>query len=151
MRWSLTALAVAACSNPTPPTAVASAEPSASSPAEAVHLDGYAWSRRPLLVFARSREALATHRARWDDAAAGLEERDMVVLEIVGDDVHVDGDVVGSGAALRERFSPTPPLTQVLIGKDGGEKLRGSSLGPDEVFATIDRMPMRRREMKDGT
>jgi len=40
----------------------------------------------------------------------------------------------------------------VLIGKDGGEKLRreeGATLG--EIFGLIDTMPMRRREMRGKT
>lgn len=36
----------------------------------------------------------------------------------------------------------------VLIGKDGGEKLRRSApLATDELFAVVDAMPMRRAEM----
>ena len=35
----------------------------------------------------------------------------------------------------------------VLVGKDGGVKLEQDSvLSPDELFAVIDRMPMRMRE-----
>lgn len=38
-------------------------------------------------------------------------------------------------------------LEVVLIGKDGSEKLRAASLDLDSIFARIDAMPMRRREM----
>lgn len=38
----------------------------------------------------------------------------------------------------------------VLIGKDGGEKLRRATpLLPSELFAIVDAMPMRQAEMKD--
>jgi hypothetical protein len=39
----------------------------------------------------------------------------------------------------------------ILIGKDGGEKLRktGEILPTDLLFATIDAMPMRQREIRD--
>jgi hypothetical protein len=38
----------------------------------------------------------------------------------------------------------------VLIGKDGGEKLRRPTpLAPDELFALVDAMPMRRAEMRE--
>jgi hypothetical protein len=38
----------------------------------------------------------------------------------------------------------------VLIGKDGGEKLRRATpLSPDELFAIVDAMPMRRAEMRE--
>ena len=38
----------------------------------------------------------------------------------------------------------------VLIGKDGGEKLRRHTpLAPEEFFALVDAMPMRRAEMRE--
>jgi hypothetical protein len=38
----------------------------------------------------------------------------------------------------------------VLIGKDGGEKLRRTTpLSPEELFAIVDAMPMRRAEMRE--
>ena len=38
----------------------------------------------------------------------------------------------------------------VLIGKDGGEKLRRTTpLSPDELFAIVDAMPMRRAGMRE--
>jgi hypothetical protein len=61
-------------------------------------------------------------------AWAGLLERDFVVK-------------IQFGAKL---FSVT------LIGKDGGEKLRRTKLlAPEELFAIIDAMPMRRAEIRD--
>jgi len=37
-----------------------------------------------------------------------------------------------------------------LIGKDGGEKLRRTTLlAPEELFAIVDAMPMRRAEIRD--
>jgi hypothetical protein len=38
----------------------------------------------------------------------------------------------------------------VLIGKDGGEKLRRTTpLSPEELFAIVDAMPMRRAEIRE--
>ena len=37
----------------------------------------------------------------------------------------------------------------VLIGKDGGVKLRTDTLNPDEIFGLIDSMPMRKQEMTE--
>ena len=42
-----------------------------------------------------------------------------------------------------ERFSKL----LVLVGKDGSVKYRADQFSPETVFATIDRMPMRRAEM----
>ena len=40
-------------------------------------------------------------------------------------------------------------FTVILVGKDGGEKYRAERVvDPDELFALIDTMPMRRREMR---
>lgn len=42
-----------------------------------------------------------------------------------------------------------PRFMVTLIGKDGGEKLRREvPLVPEELFAVVDAMPMRRAEMK---
>ena len=45
--------------------------------------------------------------------------------------------------------STATKFTLTLIGKDGGQKLtRDTVLAPDELFAIIDAMPMRRQEMR---
>ncbi|MFZ4681470.1 MAG: DUF4174 domain-containing protein [Terrimicrobiaceae bacterium] len=63
--------------------------------------------------------------AAWD----GLIERDFVV---------------------KTRFQEGD-FSVVLIGKDGGEKLRRNSvLSTRELFAIVDAMPMRRAEMERG-
>lgn len=52
---------------------------------------------------------------------------------------------------LRERYGIAEgQFAVILIGKDGGEKLRRLEHVPIEtIFALIDTMPMRRREMQD--
>lgn len=128
----------------------AAATPTAATAVAAVTLDDHAWKHRVLLAFAPDdNDALEAHRAQWHDVA-GIEERDMVLFEIVGDAVWADGERRGHARALRERFGPDEgALTVVLIGKDGGEKMRGPGLAPQDVFATIDAMPMRQREMRE--
>jgi hypothetical protein len=53
-------------------------------------------------------------------------------------------------AATRKRFHIAPnAFTVILIGKDGGEKLRSSiPLSVDTLRSTIDAMPMRQDEMR---
>jgi hypothetical protein len=69
------------------------------------------------------REQAATLRPAW----SGLVERDFV---------------------LETRFG-APAFSVVLIGKDGGEKLRRSTpLAPEELFAIVDAMPMRQAEVR---
>jgi hypothetical protein len=49
---------------------------------------------------------------------------------------------------LETRFG-APAFSVVLIGKDGGEKLRRRTpLAPEELFAIVDAMPMRQAEVR---
>ncbi|MBB6428947.1 DUF4174 domain-containing protein [Algisphaera agarilytica] len=120
-------------------------------------MDEFAWSHRPLLVFATSveepalleqRELLAAHRE-------GLNERDMVVIELVGDDLTVDGQPrTADTHALRKRYGvPTSRAFAVLlVGKDTGVKLRSDRpVTAEGVFGLIDSMPMRRQEMREAS
>ena len=73
-------------------------------------------------------------------AEAALRERDIVVLS--------DLDPKNPGP-IRQTFSPGG-FKLVLVGKDGGVKLeKDAVLQPEELFAVIDRMPMRQREMSE--
>lgn len=104
-------------------------------------LASYRDKKRLLLVFAPSADDPRYLEQRgWLEArAAGLKERDLSVFYLTP-----------SGAAsLYGCFSVAESgFTVVLIGKDGTEKRRYSEpVQPDELFSTIDQMPMRRREM----
>lgn len=86
---------------------------------------------RILVISAPSREDAAYQKqaAEFLAAWAGLVERDFLV---------------------QTRFN-APAFSVVLIGKDGGEKLRQDSLlTARELFALVDAMPMRRAEMGRG-
>ena len=85
--------------------------------------------QRILLIAAPSLndDAYRTQAALLLPALAGLNERDFVVQIQFG----------------------TRSFSVVLIGKDGGEKLRRATpLSPEELFAIVDAMPMRRAEMR---
>lgn len=105
-------------------------------------LERYRWQARPVLIFAPSPED-PSYRAATAQLAAlrdGLAERDIVVL------VDTDPD---AGGALRDRLG-AEGFEMLLVGKDGGVKLRaGEVIPPETLFATIDRMPMRQREMQE--
>ena len=117
-------------------------------------LDQFRWKNRILVVFADSNNASA---ARQENALladrAGLAERDMVVLTVRGDAVR---SVFGSGTdltaqALRREIKGPPEgeFAAVLIGKDGGQKLRvRDPIVAAELFAVIDTMPMRAAEQQ---
>ena len=73
-------------------------------------------------------DAYRTQAALLLPALAGLNERDFAVQIQFG----------------------TKSFSVVLIGKDGGEKLRRTTpLSPEELFAIVDAMPMRRAEMRE--
>ncbi len=126
----------------------------AARPAQAGLLDKYRWKRRLLLVFApvKPHPKLVVQRQRLKDAAAGLKEREVTVIEVVQDSVFVDGKLAIELNAknLRKEFDTTiVEFNVVLIGKDGGEKLRrDEAVQVEEVFKTIDAMPMRQQEMR---
>ena len=102
------------------------------------------WERRVLIVSAPTADdpALAEQRrvlAAWKSSAAA---RDLTVIEIVGDTLRGAGD---PAAALRRKYRLPATFTAILIGKDGGEKLRSAKPCPAAALeATIDAMPMRK-------
>ena len=122
--------------------------------AVAAELSDYRWERRPLLVFAptNSDPRLVESLSRLDADRCGVLDRDMVVGVLVGQGSStLDGQVLDTEQVQRltSRYGVgEPDFTVVLIGKDGGEKLRVNEV-PDlqTVFAVIDGMPMRSREM----
>ena len=83
-----------------------------------------------------------------------VEDRDLVVFEILEEGKNrIDGSHLNhaAGELLRERFSVKPEEhTVILIGKDGGEKLRSKGHVPmEEIFSLIDSMPMRQAEVRE--
>ena len=107
-------------------------------------LDRYRDRCRVLLVAAPSEAdpMLRRQRALFDAMHAGARERDLVLVEAVG--------ATPSADRLRAIYDLDPSVfTAVLVGKDGGAKLRSATaFGPDDLFPTIDAMPMRRQEMQ---
>jgi hypothetical protein len=111
---------------------IASAEPD---------LDGFKWKNRVLVVLAPSENDPQWKEQRAIDAAAvaGFSERDLV-------------EVAESGAEgpLHRRFGIKVSDFQVLlIGKDGHcAQQWAKPVGSEVLYSLIDRMPMRREEMR---
>lgn len=113
------------------------------------------WQHRVLLLFAEAptssviQEQLSLLRKQPNE----LTDRDLVIYQI-----GVDQGVMPSGKklssedilALRQKYAADQPAFRfILIGKDGGEKWRTDQRATtDELFNRIDRMPMRRAEMR---
>ena len=88
----------------------------------------------------RGDPALAAQRHLFAALGAEGRERDLALVEATGD--------TPGGAALRRRFGAEGGFVAILVGKDGGEKLRSPEpLGREALFPAIDAMPMRREEM----
>ena len=132
---------------------VASAAAFGPAQAMAAELSDYLWERRPLLLFApaESDPRLVETMRRIEASRCDFADRDMVLGRIVTEGTStLDGHVVDTSQAQRlvSEFGIGPDsFSVVLIGKDGGEKLRVANV-PDlqAIYAVIDGMPMRARE-----
>jgi len=86
----------------------------------------------------------------------GLTERDLIIFSVFDQECsNLDGNEIDdiSAERIRNDFSDQKEAYSIfLIGKDGGVKLhKNQLLDIDELFNAIDRMPMRKREMRDGS
>ena len=121
-----------------------------------IRLKDYQWKNRLIIVFSPSPEDPG-YRALEKEIAVQEEEvidRDLLVFHILETGEIKLGESswqTGAGDYLRKRFSISPgTFTVLLIGKDGGVKLRRKGrVLLDEIFSLIDTMPMRQREMRE--
>lgn len=125
-----------------------------SATAAAAELGDYLWERRPLLVFAPtdSDPRLGETLTRIEASRCDFVSRDMVLGLVVTEGTStLDGQTIDADDSQRlmNQYSVDAGVfSVVLIGKDGGEKLRVDEV-PDlqRFYAVIDGMPMRNREM----
>ncbi len=125
-------------------------------PATGSDLTSYRWKNRLLLVFSPhvSLPGLADLERSLAVNHAEVIDRDLVIIRVFEDGPSMAGQVPLSSedsAKLRHQYKiDTGRLTVVLIGKDGGIKLvRQHRADLQEFFELIDRMPMRRQEMRE--
>ena len=105
---------------------------------------------RVLLVFAPSRSdrRYAEQTQVLDADKPGAAERNLVLVSVIGAGGETaDGE---PGGRLRSRYGvPQGGFAVLLIGKDGGAKLRSDRpISLTKLFAAIDAMPMRQAEMR---
>lgn len=118
-------------------------------------LEHYAWKNRVVLVFHSDAKADAAVEqiALFKRQEKELDDRDLV-LGVVdsGSKGSIDGASIGAkdAATLQQTFNPAnSDFLIVLIGKDGGVKLKEQTVVPVEtIFDLVDAMPMRRAEMR---
>ncbi len=114
-------------------------------------LSDLTWKKRVIIVFADADDQRLERQVKLlTDQRAELEERDLVVVSVINDEASITfgNEAKPDAAALRDEADVKKGSFQVvLVGKDGGIKLRSETVVPDvELFDVIDRMPMRQAE-----
>jgi hypothetical protein len=115
-------------------------------------LEKYQWKNRLLVVFTPSENSdlLTQQLELWQNAQDGLEERDLLYWIVTPDKVVSPDGQSYSPQKFHSYWKVEDKKFEVLlIGKDGGVKLRQNELLQNaKLFAIIDAMPMRKREME---
>jgi hypothetical protein len=105
------------------------------------------WQRRVLLIGAPTADQADFQRQKTLLAASekGLSERDFQVIEVVYNQL----STADRQCWTQQLGQPLIGFRLLLIGKDGGVKRTETQpLAPASLFGTIDKMPMRRQEMR---
>lgn len=120
-----------------------------------LELSEYRWQNRLLLIFAPSAAApeVMAQRQRFAEQSTAFADRELLTFYLfdqgMGEADHYTVDPRAT-ADLRDHFDVTADFAVVLVGKDGGAKDRFTQpVAPDEIYALIDAMPMRQREMQE--
>jgi hypothetical protein len=118
-------------------------------------LDSLRWKNRVWVLFSPSESdaSFQLQKQGLASSAQGVLERDLMVLEIVEQGQSRAGNHLLSEKSvqdIRKRLGVVGGSFQVLlIGKDGGVKLRSSEpVSMKDLFGLIDSMPMRQEEME---
>lgn len=144
-------LAGFATAAPTPPDAADGCEA-----VQDVTLQEFRWKYR-IIVLSAPAASDETYRQQLEQLYAedaGLIERDLRILSLLEAGCStLDGHPVSDESAARIKRQlgvDTDSFSVRLIGKDGGVKVHERVvLPPDWLFAVIDGMPMRQREMRE--
>lgn len=111
--------------------------------ADGVDLSEFLWTKRPVVVFADTPNdpRFAEQMQLLGKDIPALLERDVIVI--------TDTDPKAR-SAVRQKLRPRGFML-VMIGKDGGVKLRKPfPWDVREISRSIDKMPMRQQEMRDA-
>jgi len=118
-------------------------------------IDSLRWKNRVLVILSPTESDLSFQLQKQELASSseGVLERDLMILEILEHGESRVGNQILSGKsvqAILKRLGVQRGSFQILlIGKDGGVKLRSSEpVSVKDIFGLIDSMPMRRQEME---
>lgn len=122
-------------------------------------LDGQCWFEEVrwehrLLLISGPEEAVSQQAEACRAARDGMLERELIVVNSSSDPSELvvgDRKDIPEAPTFRSRFEmPKAEFQVVLVGKDGGVKERRSNqFDVEEIFAIIDAMPMRMREIRE--
>ncbi|MGD2185069.1 MAG: DUF4174 domain-containing protein [Desulfobacterales bacterium] len=117
--------------------------------------DQFQWKNRLLFLFAPhgSHPIFTKLQSEIYAQKAEVKDRDLVIFEVLGQGpsrMNTTQLNRGVADAIRNRFdAPQKTFTLILVGKDGGIKMkRHDGANIKEVFELIDSMPMRQNEMQ---
>lgn len=120
-----------------------------------INLESHRWKSRLILLFAPSEDdpRYQSQVEQFYSEQEQVRDRDIILFELLGKDRRgADGAVSPNQKtdSLWERFDVSETeFAFILLGKDGGVKLRSDGpVPPSEVFSLIDSMPMRQEEMR---
>jgi hypothetical protein len=117
-------------------------------------LEQYQWNKRVLVISAPAEddENLRLQQKAVDSTRAEFDDRDMVLVTLLDDGTSTAGErelAADEAATVRRALGlSSGSFALRLIGKDGDIKLESETgAAMEEVYALIDSMPMRRREL----
>lgn len=120
-------------------------------------LDQFKWKNRIILLASSSAsdQELVQQLGILSGKDDALSDRDLIIIQLLlKSPSSIEGETLGQESAkkIRSRFQiPREGFEILLIGKDGTVKLRSDKpVSSDYLFALIDSMPMRKREMRNN-
>ena len=125
-------------------------------PTHSQDLSTYQWKNRILIIFDdyKNSDQLIKQLQQLENHKRGLLDRKLVVFQSTLTEYRTGSNKYSHwlpGTDLAKRFkSNQTNFEVVLIGLDGGVKMRKEEIVyPDEIFGIIDKMPMRRAELRN--
>lgn len=118
-------------------------------------LSQHEWENRVILLFAPDfqNQTLIQQLGFFQKNKKGLADRKLIVYQITREEVKKDGKLLKENSVLSSSFNQFKvnknEFTFILIGLDGGEKMRSSEvISREKLLSKIDRMPMRQAEIR---
>ena len=118
-------------------------------------LSQHEWENRVILLFAPDfqNQTLKQQLGFFQKNKKGLADRKLIVYQITREEVKKDGKLLKENSELSSSFNQFKvnknEFTFILIGLDGGEKMRSSEvISREKLLSKIDRMPMRQAEIR---